>query len=199
MLEIRFSTKQCQEHVIAEFLLRARCQGMEQHEGLHQWMNDNYIEILHCLSSRTYFSLNPFYFIFLCYLQKLTAVGDIYHVKNVISSWSTGGSNSSIQYSMSTLWSHRMSRMKNVPVFIHRQQHVDHKERFFFLSVSKNIFPSVTLNLNLTGTLAESYFALALTLKYSMNFKLNEMHWEVGGFFFFWFFHAFLLFIMWKR
>lgn len=56
------------------------------------------------------------------------------------------------------------------------------KKDFFFLSVSKNIFPSVTLTRNRTGTLAENDFALALTLKYSMNFKLNEMHWEVGGF-----------------
>lgn len=74
--------------------------------------------------------------------------------------------------------------MKKVPLFIHMQD-VDHKERFlplFFLSVSKNIFPSVPLTQNLTGTLAECYFALALTLKYSMNFKSNEMHWEGGGF-----------------
>lgn len=74
--------------------------------------------------------------------------------------------------------------MKNVPLFIHMPE-VDHKERFFplfFLSVSKNIFPSVPLTQNLTGTLAECYFALALTLKYSMNFKSNEMHWERGGF-----------------
>lgn len=77
--------------------------------------------------------------------------------------------------------------MKHVPLFIHMQD-VDHKERFslrFFLSVSKNIFPSVPLTQDLTGTLAECYFALALTLKYSMNFKSNEMHWEGGGCLFF--------------
>lgn len=114
----------------------------------------------------------------------------IYQMYVTISCRSTaGGSNGSIQYSMSPLWSHEMSRLKNLLLFVH-MQHVDHKGIFIFFSFwIKNIFPSVTLTRNLTGTLAESYFALALTLKYSMNFKLNEMHWEVGVFFFF--VHAF--------
>lgn len=57
------------------------------------------------------------------------------------------------------------------------------KDFFFHLFVSKNIFPSLALTRKLTGTLAECYFAHALTLKYSMNFKLNEIHEEGRDFF----------------
>lgn len=43
-------------------------------------MNAKYIEILHCLSIYTRFSMNHFYFMF-CYLRKPTEVVEIYLIK----------------------------------------------------------------------------------------------------------------------
>lgn len=161
--------------------------GMDQHEGRHREMNHNYIKILHCSTIctlwtplRTCKSWQQWGMYTTCIYTKcmlLSVVGVLLVVVMAVFS----------------IQCHRCEATKclewKMCFYLYTCNMLTTKEDFFFFSFCiKNIFPSVTLTRNLTGTLAESYFALALTLKYSMNFKLNEMHWEVGGFFFF--FHA---------
>lgn len=56
----------------------------------------------------------------------------------------------------------------------------------FFLSILRNIFPSITLTQN-QGPWQSGTLPLLSFLKYSMNFKYNEMHSEGEVF---WFFYA---------